>query len=323
MVIGQSSHKTATPDEPVIDAGLSHAAFFYRDRRDYLARIRAFTYAGLDNEEPVFIAVSGRNGGLLREQIDAGPRRIRYADMSLFGRNPARIIPQLRVFTDGYTGQRVRYIGEPVWPGRSAAEMCEAARHEALINLAFAQTDVTILCPYDATSLPLPVIRKAEHTHPAILTDGQMETAARYAGPGNVPPDCDQPLPAPPATAETLGYTDDLRPVRRLVAAHSGRAGLPGERAESLVLAASELAANTLRHTRGGGALHIWHTEDEVLCQIQDTGWITDPLAGRTRRPPDERGHGLWVVNQMCDLAELRTGKAGTTIRLHMRLAER
>lgn len=318
MVTGQSSRKGAAPDDPVIDAGLSHMAFFYRDQRDYLAQIRAFAYAGLDNDEPVFIAVPGRNGGLLREQIDMDAR---YADMAVFGRNPARIIPELRAFSDANPGRRARYVGEPIWPGRSGPETCEATRHEALLNLAFARTALTILCPYNAARLPLSVVRDAERTHPAILTAGRPETLARYAGPGNVPPACDQPLPAPPATAEALGYEMDLRPIRRLVTSHCDQAGLPDERAANLVLAASELAANTLRHTRGGGTIHIWHTRDEVLCQIQDTGWITDPLVGRTRRPPDERGHGLWVVNQLCDLVELRTGRAGTTIRLHMHIA--
>jgi anti-sigma regulatory factor (Ser/Thr protein kinase) len=106
------------------------------------------------------------------------------------------------------------------------------------------------------------------------------------------------------------------------VASHARQAGLPAERTGDLVLAASEIAGNTLRHTQAGGTVHIWHTEEEILCQIQDRGWITDPLAGRIRRPPDERGHGLWVVNQVCDLVELRTGQAGTTIRMHMSIQE-
>ena len=115
---------------------------------------------------------------------------------------------------------------------------------------------------------------------------------------------------------------DDLRPVRRLVDGHAVRAGLPDERAANLVLAASELAANTLRHTSAGGTVQVWRTEDEILCQIQDRGWITDPLAGRRRSAPDERGHGLWVVNQVCDLVELRTGQGGTTVRMHMSLGD-
>ena len=61
------------------------------------------------------------------------------------------------------------------------------------------------------------------------------------------------------------------------------------------------------------------HTGAEVLCQVHDSGRITDPLAGRVRHGPDDRGHGLWLVNQVCDLVELRSGDAGTTVRIHLR----
>jgi MEDS: MEthanogen/methylotroph, DcmR Sensory domain len=48
----------------------------------------------------------------------------------------------------------------------------------------------------------------------------------------------------------------------------------------------------------------------------------TDAIAWR--QPPDSPGgHGLWLVNELCDLAERRTGPAGTTTRLHMRRRER
>ena len=88
------------------------------------------------------------------------------------------------------------------------------------------------------------------------------------------------------------------------------------------MLAVSEVAANTLRHTRAGGMLHVWRTRDSLICQLDDQGRITDPLAGR--RPPSLStlgGQGLWVVNQVCDLVELRSGPAGTSVRLHMRLS--
>jgi anti-sigma regulatory factor (Ser/Thr protein kinase) len=307
------------PDEAAVDGALSHLAFFYRDQRDYLAQIQAFARAGQENGEPVFIAVPGDKGSLLADHLDG---HVRYADMAELGRNPARIIPEVRDFIDAHPGRRVRYVGEPIWPGRSAAEMCEAARHEALINLAFAGMPVAILCPYDAAGLPPSVVRGAERTHPGILGNDHPATATRYAGPGSFPPECDRPLPGPPAAAETLSYDTDLRPLRRLVAGYAHRTGLPDERAANLVLAASEIAANTLRHTIAGGTIRIWHTDGEILCQINDQGWITDPLAGRIRRPPDERGHGLWVVNQLCDLVELRTGPAGTTIRMRMRIRE-
>jgi len=32
-----------------------------------------------------------------------------------------------------------------------------------------------------------------------------------------------------------------------------------------------------------------------------------------------ESGRGLWIVNQLCDLFQLRSSPAGTVARLHMR----
>lgn len=127
------------------------------------------------------------------------------------------------------------------------------------------------------------------------------------------------PLTSPPANARTIGYRDDLAAVRRFTAVQAQRAGLRPARVTDLVIAVNELAANTVAHTAGPGTLTIWSTPSEIICQVSDTGHITDPLAGT--RPGLPGSHiGLWVVRQICDLVEIQTSPAGTTIRLHMRL---
>jgi anti-sigma regulatory factor (Ser/Thr protein kinase) len=162
---------------------------------------------------------------------------------------------------------------------------------------------------------------KAQLVRRELGDDSAQETAsARYLGPAALPPRCNRPLPSPPAHAEALGYRDDLRQVRRFVASRAKCAGLTPSRIPDLVIAISELAANTVRHT-GGGTVQVWRTSEEIIGQVADTGQITDPLA-RHRARSDELlgGNGLWVVNQVCDLAQARTGQAGTTTRVHMRL---
>ena len=79
------------------------------------------------------------------------------------------------------------------------------------------------------------------------------------------------------AAVQTIG--DTLLGTGRPFLFASGVAGLTEGRANDLVLAVSEVAANTLRHTRSPGTLAIWHDEDEVVCEIRDAGTITDPLA--------------------------------------------
>jgi anti-sigma regulatory factor (Ser/Thr protein kinase) len=301
-------------DEPVA-AVLSHAALFYRGQAEYAGKITAFVRAGLAQGEPALIALPGDKARAIGVRLDAIPGELAFADMTELGRNPARIIPEVRAFTDKHSGQRVRFVGEPIWPGRSGAEICEAARHEALINLAFAQVRATILCPYDAAGLAGSVLGDARRTHEEPAAWGATARTWR----DNLPPECDLPLGPPPADAETLAYETDLALVRRLVERHARRAGLSEERTVDLVLAANEIAANTISHTAGSGVIHVWHTGEEILCQIHDQGWITDPMAGRVRHGPDDRGHGLWLVNLVCDLVELRSGQTGTTVRMRMR----
>ena len=300
--------------------GLNHRALLYRDQRGCLAGITDFAQGALTCEEPVLIAVPGAAGPRLAEQLGAGSGLVTCTDMAATGRNPARLIPELRTFADQHRGRRIRIVGECAWPGRSGAELREAIRHEALVNLAFADVSASMLCLYDATGLPPSVIAGAKSTHPVLLAGGHPHPSVSYLGRDGMPPECERPLSPPPGHAEVLVYRDDLRPLRSLVERYASHGGLPGDRVASLVLAASELAANTLRHTSSHGNLSIWQTRSALRCQVQDQGWIADPLAGRRRRPSTEPGHGLWVVNQICDLTEMRTGPAGTTIRLHMGL---
>ena len=130
----------------------------------------------------------------------------------------------------------------------------------------------------------------------------------------------DGTLSTPPDDAEVLRYRADLAEVRKFTAAQALRAGLSPDRANDLVIAVAELAANTLIHTSGPGTLTIWVTDDEIICQVQDQGQITDPQAGMVRHAPDAPGggRGLWVVYQVCDQVEISTGRAGTTLRVHM-----
>jgi anti-sigma regulatory factor (Ser/Thr protein kinase) len=312
----------------VTDSGLlRHIAVFYRDPAEYQAQILRFARDGLAQGEPLLIALPGGAARAVAGQLPVGSRdsaELLCSHTGDLARNPARIIPEVQALYYQLAGRRVRVVGEPGWPGRSPAEICEVIRHEALLNLAFAGAPATLLCPYDAARLTPAAISGAEHTHPErIFGDGQVTAAETPAAPEQVPPGCDRPLPPVPPGAERLEYETDLAPVRRLVESHARRAGLAADRVADLVLAVNEIAANTLAHTTSGGLLRVWHDEAEVLCQVQDHGYITDPLAGRVKRSPDGRGHGLFLVNQVCDLVELRTGPGGTTVLMHMSLGSR
>jgi anti-sigma regulatory factor (Ser/Thr protein kinase) len=306
-------------ESPAVAGGLRHVGFFYRTEADYATTVARFLRDGLAAGEPAFAAVPPARVSLVRDTLGADARGIDFADVTGMGCNPARIISRVLAFVDRHPGRHVRYVGEPIWASRSAAELREATRHEALINLAFANADAEILCPYDITELEPSVIADARRTHPVLLSDGRHWPSPGYAMPFQIPFSCSLPLPAPPHDAMSHTYRTDLSRVRALVLQHARTAGLTGARANDLVLAVSEVAANTLRHTQAHGTLTIWHDQDEIVCEIHDDGTITDPLAGRRKPAPDAAaGHGLWLVHQVCDLVELRSDGTGTTVRMHM-----
>jgi anti-sigma regulatory factor (Ser/Thr protein kinase) len=297
---------------------LHHAAMPYRGTNELAAGVASFVQGAAGAGDAVMIAAPAANLGFLRKLLHAADGQMVWSDISVAGRNPARLTALLRQFAASRPGQQLWCVHEPTWPTRSAEELREVFRHEALLNLALAGAQVSILCPYD-TRLGGAVIACAEQTHPAVIHGSRREPSSSFIA-GAIPGECDLPLHPPPADAEMLEYRDELAGVRRFAAQRARLAGLAPDRVADLVSAVSELAANTLSHTTGLGTLSMWVTGGEVICQVEDTGQITDPLAGTARRDPvaPGGGRGLWVVHQVCDLAEIRTGPAGTTIRVHM-----
>ena len=300
--------------------GLVHSAFFYDTADQYVDVVSSFLEEGVTAGEPALVAVPRGNLELIRASLGSRNGTVRFRDMSVLGRNPSRIIPAVRRFTDAHRGGRTRFVGEPLWPGRSPAEIQEATRHEALINAAFADVPTAILCPYQVAGLDQAVLAGAETTHPHLLAGGRTRVSPRYSGTAAALAIAGERLPAAPAGAEEINFgAGDLPVLRRLVRERALSAGLPGERAEDLTIAVNEVATNTVSHTGAPGVLRMWRDTTGFVCEICDTGHIPDPLAGR--RPASAAangGHGLGVVNQICDLVELRTGPWGTAIRMRI-----
>jgi anti-sigma regulatory factor (Ser/Thr protein kinase) len=300
---------------------ISHEAAYYDSPEGYLRAVLPFVTGGLAAAEPVLLALPPGSAGLIASGLDGQSSRVTFADMAEVGSNPGRIISAVWEFLDRHPGQRVRFVGEPFWPERSVAEAREVVRHEALINLAFAAAPVRVLCPYDTDLLAPRIIASAGRTHPVIATEQGRLPSRDYAG-GRVPRACARPLPRPPRRADVLAYAGSLQPVREFAAGHAERSGLDPDRTADFVLAVAEVAANTLRHASGTGTAHIWVAGGELICQVTDQGRIRDPLVGR-KRPPEATGLGLWVVHQVCDLVELRSGRSGTAVRMRMRVPAR
>ncbi|MCT9092236.1 sensor histidine kinase [Streptomyces sp. ASQP_92] len=299
-----------------------HPALFYRDLDEYVRETGGFVRGALAADEPVFVAVPTSRLDALRQELGADASAVDFADMTELGRNPGRILAALQGFADRHPGRAARIIGEPIWAGRSQAEILEATRHEALINTAFHERGATILCPYDTSRLPSAVIADARRTHPTLIEDSQSLSSPAYTDAEVVCADCDLPLPEPDAAEVCLEYAaGDLGEVREQADAWARRMDLDPARRGDLVIAISEAAANSVAHGGGSGTLRLWCTgSGTAIAEVRDGGRLSDPLAGR-RRPAlasSNGGRGLWMIHQLCDLVEVRALETGLTLRLHV-----
>ena len=292
-----------------------HPALFYRSADEYLAATTAFLHAGLDADEPVAVAVPGPKLESIRQRLGDRAADVTMLDMTQVGRNPGRIIPTvLLAFADAHPQRPVRIIGEPIWPGRTELEYPACVQHEALINMAFAGRQATILCPYDVAQLDEQVVRDAHLTHPMLL-DAAGEHTSRHYAPTQVVQTYNLPLPKPEAApiSAYLFHAGTLAQTRAYAAAHLTRHGLDAERCREAVDAVAALADNSVRHGQGRGVLEIWADDTSVTCQVRDAGTLTDPLAGRR---PGTRDTGLLLANRLADLVRIHAISGSTTVRL-------
>ena len=302
-----------------------HEALFYAGLDDFLAGTVPFVREGLENDEPTLVAVPRVRLQALESELGADASAVTLLDMEQIGRNPAHIIPAWRTFLaeNGNGESPVRGIGEPIWAGRSDSELIECQRHEALLNVAFADSGTwRLLCPYDTAALPDDVIVEARRSHPWVSDATARSSSADCRALDLMAAPFDAPLPPPPADAVELPFTLESIPgVRHVVAVAARAAGFDQGDVDDVVLAAHELATNSVRHGGGRGVARVWRDATGLVCEVADRGRIGDPLVGR-ERPKSTRpgGRGLWMANQLCDLVQVRTFADGNAVRLHMRL---
>ena len=121
--------------------------------------------------------------------------------------------------------------------------------------------------------------------------------------------------PAGEVTATVLDVAFDsgtLGPLRSGLQALACRAGLSADRAEELVLAVHELAANAVNHGAGRGRLRVWKRAGALLCQVEDGDPLADSAQLALNPLPSRPGHGLWVVRRLADRMRVLSTARGT-----------
>ncbi len=300
---------------------LVHQALLYQTEGEFVRTVVSYLREGLANGDRVVAVTTQAKLAAIKDALDGEASYVEFLDIQAFRDTPARRLAALHTYLR--EPRRVRVMGEPSWVG-SDRERREWTRFESLVNVVFASVDANVLCPYDASRLDPRILDAAVKTHPLLGCGEQWGVSGGYVDPvefGGARDDA--PLPEPEGATETLAFRGghDLRGIRGFLRAHAARAGLAGNEIDTLLVAANEIATNALRHGGGQGTVRCWLEPGRLVCEVTDPiGRITDPFAGYLPPEPDQYGgRGLWLVRQLCDVVEIRSGQHGTVVRLHVR----
>jgi anti-sigma regulatory factor (Ser/Thr protein kinase) len=304
-------------------SGYCHEALLYEDQDEFMREMLGFIREGADRGEPILVALSEKKTTTLKAALGSDADHVAFADMDKLGWNPARIIPAWDQFLASHPGQRVRGVGEPVAPGQDSEKRTECHRHEALLNTAFTDVQFWLLCPYDLSALDAQTVDEARRNHPFVRRKGKSASSPLYPGSRALAEPLHQALQQAPTSSPTLDFgADELADVRQFIALQAQRSGLDPTAIEDFVLAANEMATNSIRHGGGGGTVTAWGDRGWLYCEFKDRGLLTDPLAGRTLPSVDtDGGRGLWIANQICELVQIRVHQSGSQVRLRIPLS--
>lgn len=306
------------PAADQVPAAVHHAAVYGSDD-EFLAMAVPFARDGIAAGEPVLAATTSANLDLLTRALGGDAARLDQAETAFFGPRPPQRVAAFEKYARRRGGGRVRILAEPVWAGRTAAEVSDWQRMESGLNLLLAGTGIWMICPYDARQLPAPVLDSALRTHPATVEGTTTRPSGAYADPAGYAGSHDGPLPATPASAAELPATTGLRDIRRFAAARAAAAGLTPEAAGLMTAAIHETAAYLKNAVSSPVTTRIWEEPAVIACDLYAAG-AAEPAPFDGYRMPQlgepSPADGLWYARQVTTRLDLRATGSGVRARL-------
>jgi transcriptional regulator with XRE-family HTH domain len=168
---------------------LEHSTFLYDSDDQFQATMGSFLAEGIERSEAPLAMTTSRNIELLRERLGDDASRVEFVESSDWLSSPANAFEEFSSYADAKLeggSAWVRILAEPIWAGRSDTQLRLWTRFESLVNVLFASSPVTFVCPYDKRSVPAEIVRQAHVTHPDMLSDAGISESPDYAGAGRV-----------------------------------------------------------------------------------------------------------------------------------------
>ncbi len=310
LITGRATHR-----------GYRHEAVYYQGIGEFIELVAPFVHDGVEAGQPVMVAVTALRIAALRSELGPRADQVEFVDMSEMGRNPARIIPAWREFLASHAADGpVRGVGEPIWAGRRTAEIEECQFHESLLNMAIAPgTPFWLLCPYDR-GLDREMLDEAARSHPVIIEPRVYRGSTTYGGAYHAAEFFSRSMPPPGEPVRRLVVDPTVgHHVADWVRRWAEASGVPRRRASGMAAAVRSIAQTTDGPAGRSEVLQLWQQGSDLVCQLQGSAQVSDPMIGRRPAGQDNSlGRALRAANDVCDLVQVRSNAAGTTIRVHI-----
>jgi transcriptional regulator with XRE-family HTH domain len=162
---------------------LEHRALAYESDEEFLEAAVPFINEGNDRAHGLLAVTNQAQITLLREALEDRAKHVEFVDSLDWYSSPNDALDRYRVFVKQKFDEGmawIRIVGEPVWAGRSEAEIAAWTRYESMLNLSLASAPATIVCPYDARALPEEVVADARTTHPEMTRGSHASANTAY-----------------------------------------------------------------------------------------------------------------------------------------------
>jgi transcriptional regulator with XRE-family HTH domain len=165
---------------------LEHRVLTYGSDEEFLDGTFPFIAEGIERSDCLLAVTTPAQIGLLRDALGDRSEHIEFADSAKWYSSPNAALNGYRAFVKERSevgATWIRIVGEPVWAGRSDAEITAWTRYESMLNLSCASSPATIVCPYDTRSLPVEVVEDARRTHPTVAHGNEATVSPVYQEP--------------------------------------------------------------------------------------------------------------------------------------------
>jgi transcriptional regulator with XRE-family HTH domain len=163
---------------------LDHHALLYETKDEFVGPVASLLREAIEDGEAALAVTTPDKIALLRDGLGKAAKGVEFADSRDWYSRPVAALGGYRRFVTSSiaAGSRwVRIVGEPIRSGFEAGEQVRRWEgYESGINLIFGSMPVTLVCPYDLSSLPDEIVALARATHPRTMTGEDTLPSAEY-----------------------------------------------------------------------------------------------------------------------------------------------